>query len=181
MSKLKPFIVYLDIDGVLVSYLKLKERNPIDRKHNFEDKSVEVLNTIISMFDADICIVSTWGRRYWNQTVSQVIDSENNSEHFKEFLLGRGIIVNNLTFGDPDDRAGYVLKKKSEGYDRFLIIDDEALEYYRREEEIGFNRILVPNSWRCLDEFDLIGITRNYERINDLHYPENIYNKNHDE
>jgi hypothetical protein len=153
----KPFVIYLDIDGVLVSYLKLKVRDPKDGKHSFISEAVEILNSIISMFDADICIVSTWGRAYFN--------GNKNHDEFKDFLLGRGIIVNNLKFGCPDDRAGYVLKMKSEGYDRFLIIDDEALEYYKRVDEIGFNRILVPNSWRCLDEYDLVGVSRNYERL----------------
>jgi hypothetical protein len=152
----KPFIIYLDIDGVLVSYLKLKDREP-DGKHSFTPKSVEVLNTIISMFDAHICIVSTWGRPYWN--------GSNDGEEFKDFLISRGIIVNGLTFGDPDNRAGFVIKRKSEGYTKFLIIDDESLEYYNRESEIGFNRILFVNSWRCLDDYDLVGVSRNYERL----------------
>ena len=152
----KPFIIYLDIDGVLVSYLKLKDRDP-DGKHSFVPMAVEVLNSIITMFDAHICIVSTWGRSYWNGT--------KNGDEFKDFLVSRGIIVNGITFGDPDDRAGYVIKRKSEGYTKFLIIDDESLEYYKKESEIGFNRILCSNSWRCLDEYDLFGVSRNYERL----------------
>jgi hypothetical protein len=55
---------------------------------------------------------------------------------------------------------------KEIGYTRFLIIDDEALEYYKRVDEIGYNRILYSNSWRCLDEYDLVGVTRNFERLN---------------
>jgi hypothetical protein len=151
-----PFIIYLDIDGVLVSYLKLKDRDP-DGKHSFIPKSVEVLNSIITMFDADICVVSTWGRPYWNGT--------KNGDEFKDFLVNRGIIVNGLTFGDPDDRAGYVIKRKSEGYTKFLIIDDESLEYYKNVSEIGFNRILSSNSYRCLDDYDLVAVSRNYKRL----------------
>jgi hypothetical protein len=115
------------------------------------------------MFDAHICVVSTWGRAYWN--------GSKDGEEFKNFLISRGIIVNGLTFGDPDDRAGYVIKRKSEGYTRFLIIDDESLEYYKRESEIGFNRILSSNSWRCLDDYDLVGVSRNFERLNS-EYPD---------
>lgn len=152
----KPFTIYLDIDGVLVSYLKLKERDA-DGKHSFVPEAVETLNSIISMFDAHICIVSTWGRSFWNGT--------KDGDEFRDFLISRGIIVNGLTFGDPDDRAGYVIKRKLEGYTNFLIIDDESLEYYKRVDEIGFNRILSSNSWRCLDEYDLVGVSRNYERL----------------
>lgn len=152
----KPFTIYLDIDGVLVSYLKLKERDT-DGKHSFVPEAVETLNSIISMFSAHICIVSTWGRPYWN--------GDKDVQEFKDFLINRGIIVNGLTFGDPDDRAGYVIKNKSEGHTNFLIIDDESLEYYKRVDEIGFNRILFSNPWRCLDEYDLVGVSRNYERL----------------
>jgi len=150
----KPFVIYLDIDGVLVSYLKLKDRDA-DGKHSFVPKAVEVLNTIITMFDADICVVSTWGRKYVDKDPIE----------FKNFLISRGIIVNNLTIGDIDDRAGYVIKRKSEGYTKFLVIDDESLEYYKRVDEIGYNRILASNSWRCLDEYDLEGICLNYKRL----------------
>lgn len=153
----KPFIIYLDIDGVLVSYLNLKERDANDGKHLFVPKAVEVLNAIITMFDAHICVVSTWGRPYWSES--------KDVEEFKEFLISRGIIVNGLTFGDPDDRAGYVIKRKLEGWTKFLIIDDESLEYYKRESEIGFNRILSSNSWRCLDDYDLVGVSRNFNRL----------------
>jgi len=159
----KPFIIYLDIDGVLVSYLKLMDRDP-DGKHSFVPKAVETLNSIISMFNAHICVVSTWGRPYWN--------NKSNPEDFKNFLVSRGIIVNGLTFGDPDDRAGFVIKKKEEGFTKFLIIDDESLEYYKRVDEIGYNRILYSNSWRCLDEYDLVGVSRNYERLIS-NYPDN--------
>jgi hypothetical protein len=157
----KPFTIYLDIDGVLVSYLKLKDRDP-DGKHSFIPKSVEVLNSIISMFDAHICVVSTWGRPYWN--------GSKDGNEFKDFLIGRGIIVNGLTFGDPDDRAGFVIKRKSEGYTKFLIIDDEFLEYYNKVSEIGYNRILPVNSWRCLDDYDLIAVGRNFERLSSDSY-----------
>ena len=165
ISEDHPFIIYLDIDGVLVSYLKLKDYDD-DGRHSFIPKAVETLNSIISMFEAHICVVSTWGRSY--------IDRPN---EFKDFLISRGIIVNGLTIGDCDDRVGYVLKMKLEGYRRFLIIDDEVLEYYERVSEIGYNRILNSNSWRCLDEYDLVGVSRNFNRLNSLEYPEKLIKK----
>lgn len=152
----KRFTIYLDIDGVLVSYLKLKDKD-LDGKHYFVPKAVETLNSIITLFDADLCIVSTWGRTYWN--------GKSDYNEFKNFLESRGIIVNGLSFGDPDDRAGFVIKRKSEGYTKFLIIDDESLEYYLRVNEVGYNRILATNSFRCLDEYDLVNVSRNYERL----------------
>jgi len=151
----KPFVIYLDIDGVLVSYLKLMDRDP-DGRHSFIPEAVETLNSIITMFDAHICIVSTWGRGY-------IVDE--NITEFKEFLISRGIIVNGLEIGDPDWRAEFVIKRKLEGWTKFLIIDDESLEYYKKVDEIGFNRILATNSFRCLDNYDLVTVSRNYNRL----------------
>jgi hypothetical protein len=108
------------------------------------------------MFDAHICIVSTWGRGY-------IVDE--NITEFKEFLISRGIIINGLEIGDPDWRADYVIKRKLEGWTKFLIIDDESLEYYKKVDEIGFNRILATNSFRCLDNYDLVTVSRNYNRL----------------
>ena len=73
---------------------------------------------------------------------------------FTKLLEGRGIIVNGLTFGDCDDRAGFILRQKQEGYTRFIVIDDEALEYQQRYKEIGYNRIIGTNPYRCLDMMD---------------------------
>ena len=162
----KPFIIYLDIDGVLVSYMKLKDRDPKDGKHTFVKEAVDALNAIITVFDAHICIVSTWGRKYFN---SPDVDTN----EFKEFLLGRGIIVNGLTFGDPDDRAGFVIRQKELGYEQFLIIDDEALEYYRREKEIGFNRIIGTNPYRGLDLYDFQWVAFLRDRLMS-NYPKNM-------
>jgi hypothetical protein len=158
----KPFVIYLDIDGVLVSYLKLMDRDT-DGKHSFIPEAVETLNSIITMFDAHLCIVSTWGRAYIDEDITE----------FKEFLINRGIIVNGLEIGDPDWRSEFVIKRKLEGWTKFLIIDDESLEYYKKVDDIGFNRILATNSFRCLDSYDLVTVSRNYNRlISD--YPSNI-------
>ena len=162
---LKPVIIYLDIDGVLVSYLKLKDRDPIDGKHVFVKEAVDALNKIIDLFNAHICIVSTWGRSYYN--------TEAYISKFTKLLEGRGIIVNGLTFGDCDDRAGFILRQKQEGYTRFIVIDDEALEYQQRYKEIGYNRIIGTNPYRCLDMMDYEWIKFNESRILDENYPLN--------
>lgn len=164
----KPVIIYLDIDGVLVSYLHLLDRDPIDGKHKFIAEAVLALNKIIDLFDAHICIVSTWGRKYYTNDID--------SSEFKDFLIGRGITVNGLTFGDCDDRAGFVLKQKELGYTRFIIIDDEALEYQLRHIEIGYNRIIGTNPYRCLDMMDYEWIAFNKSRIFDVNYPNTVKN-----
>lgn len=161
---MQPFIIYLDIDGVLVSYLKLKDRDPNDNKHVFIPEAVDALNKIIDLFDAQICIVSTWGRLYTN--------TDEDIAEFTKFLERRGIIVNGLTIGECDDRAGFILRQKQEGYTRFIIIDDEALEYQQRYKEIGYNRIIQTNPYRCLDDFDYKWLEFNATRLLNPNYPD---------
>lgn len=165
---MKKFIIYLDIDGPLVSFLNLKQRDVIDGKHIFTRSSVETLNKIIELFDADICIISTWGRKYHKSNNKTV--SGDDVKEFKDFLIGRGIKVNSLSIGDCDHRAEYILERKVEGYDRYLIIDDECYEYYKRLGEIPYNRILKVNSWRTLDNNDYIYCLRNTSRLNSKEY-----------
>ena len=162
-NMVKPFIIYLDIDGVLVSYLKLKDRDLSDNRHLFVKEAVDALNAIIQHFDAHICIVSTWGRAFTNQKADL--------DEFTAILTRRGIIVNGLSIGDCDDRAGFILRQKQEGYTRFIVIDDEALEYQQRYIEIGYNRIIQTNPYRGLDMYDYKWIKFNESRILDENYP----------
>jgi len=161
------FIIYLEIDGVLVSMLNLKQRDVTDGKHIFTRLSVESLNNIINLFDVEICIISTWGRKYKGVSESEI-------EEFKDFFKNRGIIVNNLTIGDCDKRAEYVISQRDKGYDRYLIIDVECHEYYDRlgrgKDEIPYNRIINVNSWRGLDNNDFISVLRNFNRLNSNEY-----------
>jgi hypothetical protein len=152
---MKPFVVYLDIDGVLVSYLHLKDRHP-DGKTAFGSESVDALNAIIQMVggstDVEICVVSTWARG-------------KSGEEMGELLRSRGLHVSNVTSGEIDDRAGYVIGRIQEGYDRYLIIDDESCEYYRRLDSISYNHILSTNSYRGLDQYDVVQVSRNLSRL----------------
>lgn len=150
-------MIYLDIDGVILSYLQLKRRDPVDHKPAFKASSVKILNKIISLFGADLCVVSTWARG-------------KNPADLSLFLRSRGLVFNDLTIGDIDKRANYVLAQKESGYKRFLVIDDETHEYYARMDEIGYNRILKVNSYRGLDGYDLVEVERNFTRLMDLTY-----------
>lgn len=155
----KPFRIYLDIDGVLVSYLNLKDRHE-DGKHKFQKHSVEALNNIIELVKAELCIISTWGRRYYNygDNCSNPIDD------FKQILINRGVNFNyGLTFGDPDYRAKFVIDEKEKGYVNFLIIDDECFEYYDKVKDIGIKNICQCNPLRGLDDYDFKWFERNYK------------------
>lgn len=151
----KPFRIYLDIDGVLISYLNLKDRHE-DGRQNFQNRSVKALNNIIELSKAEICIVSTWGRGYWNDPNRPIDD-------FKEILINRGVNIEyGLTFGDPDHRADFVISEKKNGYIDYVIIDDEALEYELKINEIGYLNLIKCNPFRGLDEFDWLWFERNY-------------------
>ena len=56
-NMVKPVIIYLDIDGVLVSYLHLLDRDPVDGKHKFIPEAVVALNNIIDLWNMTSSVV----------------------------------------------------------------------------------------------------------------------------
>ena len=138
----KKFIIFLDVDGVLVSYERLKERD-VDGKQIFVKEAIESLNKIIKYYDADLCMISAWNTKF------------KDNKHYKEFLISRGILVNGLTKGDQGNRYDFVLNEiKEKELKHYLIIDDEAFGYYEMMPTIEYKRILMPNMFRCLDSYD---------------------------
>lgn len=146
------FTIFLDIDGVLLSYLHLKVFDPVDGEQAFKKEAIESLNKIIRHYKADLCVVSS----YPPSVRSRYPD-------FKQFMIRRGIEVNGLTFGDEHDRYNFVLGCIKDGMKDYLIIDDEAHGYYALVPQIEYKRILRVNSYRCLDEFDFLQVTRGYD------------------
>lgn len=53
-------IIFLDIDGVLVSSALTKYRNYIDGEYDFIPQAVEALNELVEALEAEIVITSTW-------------------------------------------------------------------------------------------------------------------------
>jgi HAD domain in Swiss Army Knife RNA repair proteins len=154
----KPFVIYLDIDGVLVSYMELHSWHE-DGHHNFKQSAVDALNQLVAMFDAEICIVSSW------------VSFFKSDEDWLAFMRSRGIVVNSVTRGRSHNRPEFVIERQAEGYKRFLIIDDEALWYILKYKEIGYNRIIATNPLRCLDESDMLWTARQFSRISNPDYP----------
>jgi len=146
------FIIFLDIDGVLCSYEDMSFRDKKDGEQIFRKYSVDALNKIIKYYNADLCMISSG----WNPNFST-------EQQYKDFLIGRGIKVNNLTFGDKDHRSEFVLDQIKAGLKHYLIIDDEAHEYYISIPQIEYKRILQPNRYRCLDKYDFKNVTFNWK------------------
>ncbi len=144
MIDLERFQIILDIDGVLVSYREMKVYES-DGEHKFMSSSVEALNTLITYFDADLCMVSSWNSKFRDE------------EQYKEFLESRGVIVNGLTFADQHNRYKFVEDLIADGMKDYLIVDDEAYGYYEAcmvNHTIEYKRILKPDRIRCLDIYD---------------------------
>ncbi len=148
------FIIFLDIDGVLVSYDDFKDYHE-DGDHKFKQSAVESLNKIIDHYKADLCMISSWNVHY------------DNEKQYKDFLISRGIHVNELTIGQHCNRVEFIEKYvKDNNIEHYLIIDDESHKYFKNCMITGFpeyKRILQPNRYRCLDDFDFKHVTKNWD------------------
>lgn len=144
------FTIFLDIDGVLVSYLNLK----LDENGEsiFIKESVDSLNSIIEYYDAQIVCISAWNSTWRNQERS-----------FVKFLNSKGLNINEIFFGDNHHRSEYIDALIELGMKRYLVIDDESYEYYYDSKCIEYKRILSPNSYRGLDRYDVLHVTRNFK------------------
>lgn len=145
------FIIFFDVDGTICSYEDFGFRDKKDHKTIFRQRAVDALNKIIKYYNADLCMISGWNASFSTE------------QQYKDFLVGRGIKVNNLTFGDKDHRSEFVLKQIKAGLKHYLIIDDEAFQYYDFMPQIEYKRILQPNRYRCLDKYDFKNVTFNWK------------------
>ncbi len=144
-------IIFLDIDGVLCSWLKMKKRDK-DGERPFNKEAVKYLNEIVRMLDAKVVISSTWRK---TRGVSDFI----------ELFEKRGIKaeVIDLTPELDTGRASEIqhwLDEHSE-VEYFLIIDDDTRGI---EEHFKYNmNVLRTNLYRCIDKYDYLYAKRAYE------------------
>lgn len=137
------FIVFLDLDGVLCNCYHREEEFLPDGEHAFWSESVEAINALIQYYSADLGMISSWNSKFRDE------------EHYKTFLISRGIIVNELFILDSWERSSSILDFLSENPDyNYLIVDDEAHQYYQESflnKTFEYKRICQPNMYRCLD------------------------------
>jgi hypothetical protein len=145
------FIIFQDIDGPLVSYERLKDYEP-DGHHKFKPAAVKALNQIIAYYDAALCMVSAWNSQFMHKP-----------EPYAQFLRSRGLVFRDLIVGDNHSRPEYVMDLINKGLKHYLVIDDEAHQYYSFMGLIQYKRILQPNSRRCLDRYDVWWATKNFK------------------
>ena len=145
------FLIFLDVDGPLCSYEDFSIRDKKDHKNIFREYSIKALNQIIKYYNADLCMLSGWNTGFPNE------------QRYKDFLIGRGIKVNGFSKGDKDNRASFIIDQIKAGLRHYLIIDDEAHQYYTMMPQIEYKRILQPNRYRGLDKYDFKMVTFNYK------------------
>lgn len=142
-------IIFLDIDGVLASYVDMMR---IDRNGpGFIKHAVDTLNKLISHTNAHVCISSAW-------RVGRDI------EKLQSILDDRGVkckVVGKT--GNYGARGQEILDWFNDHpeYTEFIIIDDEMVDItpiipYHWKTHI------YTNPYRCLDIYDIGKITRKY-------------------
>jgi len=162
-------VVFLDIDGVLVSFMDLDKRCEKYQEHVFRDYSVQALNNITNYLDAKIVLSSSW-----RSSFPQI-------EKFREFAKERGIEAEIIDYTPnmyhEEGRAKEIstwLESNETDYhiEDFIIIDDETIGMSKQEHLFeglypGYKRyknMLTTNSYRCLDEYDFYTVCRNFRK-----------------
>lgn len=143
-------IIFLDIDGVLASYLNMRR---IDKNGpSFIKGAVESLNILIELSGADVCISSAW--RVGKSTAQ-----------LQEILNARGVKCNVVGKTKPStgnssrgDEIKDWLDSHTE-YNEYIIIDDEMTDIIGT---IPYNwkTHIVTNPYRCLDMYDVARLYR---------------------
>lgn len=135
-------IIFLDIDGVLTSYLDMHWID--DKGPRFVESAVYALNKLIEFTNSDICISSAWRKG-------------KNIEMLQDIMDSRG--VNCKVIGKTnslDTRGNEILKWLDDNpeYEEYIIIDDEmsdiinTIPYYWKTH-------ICTNPYRCLDIYDI--------------------------
>ena len=149
-----PFIIFLDIDGVLCSYDDLRLRDA-DGEHSFRDYSVEALNMLVAYYGAKIVISSSWRRKpnFRDLTAFQKLFDERGVEaevigvtpYLKDV---RGHEINAWLDANPTER--------------YIVLDDETPDM---EGITDMQYVWKTNRWRCLDSYDVRAAMFRFDRI----------------
>lgn len=149
-------ILFLDIDGVLVSYKKLKDRHPEDNENYFEQEAVEALNALIDKYDLKVVISSSWR------------NCRGHMDDLQNIFNLRGVkcelIDDTGWFLSPPNARGREIKNwiDKNGEPEFYIILDDEVEgikpilnnWYRTDRDICLTKedlsvidMMVENVW----------------------------------
>ena len=146
-------IVFLDIDGVLASWLKMGV-NRDEFGIPFEQTAIDALNEITKHIDGKIVISSTWRK-------------SRKLEDFQHHFWQRGIkadvigMTPELDDGRVDEIQTWIDENEVE---YFVIIDDNTrgIEEHFKENM----NVLRTNLYRGLDNFDYLYVRRGFEMHN---------------
>lgn len=148
------FILFLDIDGVLVSYDDLLLRDD-NSDHLFRDYSVEALNMLVAYYGAKIVISSTWRKK----------SHMGNAEEFQGFFDKRGVEAEVIGItpyikGIRGDEINAWLDINPT--ERYIVLDDETRDI---EGIIDMRYVWKTNRWRCLDSYDARAAIFRFDRV----------------
>lgn len=144
-------VVFLDIDGVLASWLKMGNVNKDADGHFFEPDAIEALNKITNHIGGKIVISSTWRK---SRTL----------EMFQDIFKRRGVeaevvgLTPELDTGRADEIQQWIDENEVE---YFIIIDDitRGIEEHFKEDI----NVLRTNLYRCLDNYDYLYVENSYK------------------
>lgn len=138
------FILFLDLDGVLVSYDDLLLRDD-NGDHLFRDYSVEALNMLVAYYGAKIVISSTWRKKH------HMCNAEGFQKLFKERGIEAEVIgtTPHIKGVRGDEINAWLSANPTE---RYIILDDETFDI---EGIINMQYVLKTNCWRGLDSYDV--------------------------
>ena len=128
-------ILFMDIDGVLVTHWSLQqEQIKIDEITYYEPyapECVEALNMLIAHFNADIVIHSTRRYQYSLENFKRIWN-ESGIQFNKLSVLPRYGDMDDQWFSDPNEEKEYELKKyineHSISQNSYLVIEDMKLK-----------------------------------------------------
>jgi hypothetical protein len=149
-SSVKKHVIFLDIDGVLVSYLDLRVYDEFGQK--FIQEAVDSLNCLISQLDADVCISSAWRVGKSVERLQEIMDARGvqckvvgKTEHFGP----RGLEILKWLEDNPE-------------YTDYVIIDDEMSVDILPHIPYHYKTHIHTNMYRCLDMYDVAVFSRDY-------------------
>jgi hypothetical protein len=135
-------IIFLDIDGVLASYLQMKRIDP--EGPAFIDYAVEAFNKLVDKTNSDVCISSSWRIGRTIEDLQETLNVRN----VKCTVVGK-----TDRFGD---RGEEILKwlKENPQYTEYIIIDDEMSDI-EKHIPYYFKTHIKTNMFQCLTIYDI--------------------------
>lgn len=111
-------IIFLDIDGVLVTRHSICRPLTKDHYHRFQKSCVKELNRIVRRTEAKIVVSSTWRKHDWDEVLQHLAD-----EGIVADVIGK---TPSLNSGIRGREIGVWLSTYKMSISSFVILDDDS-------------------------------------------------------